>query len=432
MKMNHEYGRSFVWLIASLLCCCSASVRGQGQTGTVDETAIGSIQDIPAIEGRIVEALKHTGGKGTFVIPEIRPVGTNGVCGKVCIAGRGRIPIAKDSGKEAGKGVVLEWIYPMHQGAELSMMKTKVGIITQHEDVDYSSAYSAGAVWLTTPELLKGEKIDPQCGVSIAPGVRLGSLYDGDGQMAFDYVQAGSELIAFPAGTVGSVHRFVGEITVGKYVFAGENDPFNPLTFLLMKDGYVYVRGKGTVTLPDGKTTQLGRDSTQLRLKTAQERAVASSPGVRQPGNSTPAPSYSPELIDDMAALKLMCAAVRLDRLGLLTVALTTEDRKHLADRLIALHGKYRIDTTTHLYSNARRWGCGQGSTGPFLYLEMNDWSEIFHVDSASLPFVKLSGGKLEINLQSLTISFEQGAVAAIGGKKYRYANNGWSAISVN
>lgn len=432
MKRNDERSKALFLLVASLLCCCSASVRGQGQTGTVGETAISSIQDVPVIEGRIVETLKNTGAKGSYVISEIRPVGTNGLCGKVCIAGRGRLPIARNSGEGAGKGVLLEWIYPMHRGAELSMLKTKVGIITQREDVDYSSAYAAGAVWQTIPELIKDEKIDPLCGVFLAPGVRLGSLYEGDGQLVFDYVRAGAELIPFPAGTAGSIHRFVGEITVGKYVFAGEDDPFNPLTFLLTKDGYVYVRGKGTVTLPDGKTIQLGRDTTRLRLRTAQEPPPSLPSGARTPSSRRRVPLYSPELINDMAALKLMCATVRLDRLGLLTVALTMEDRKNLADRLIALHGKYHIDTTTHLYSDARRWGCGHGSTGPFLYLEMNDWAEIFRVESAKLPFVKLSGGRLELNLQSLTVSFEPGAVAAIGGKKYRFANDGWSAISAN
>lgn len=60
-----------------------------------------------------------------------------------------------------------------------------------------------------------------------------------------------------------SVHRYKGERIMSfgnrEYKFNGDKD--NPLTFVLLKNiGYVYLYGKGKITLPDGKEKLLGYD----------------------------------------------------------------------------------------------------------------------------------------------------------------------------
>jgi hypothetical protein len=62
--------------------------------------------------------------------------------------------------------------------------------------------------------------------------------------------------------------RFSGKVAIGKYVFVGEGDRSNLLTFLKFDlkgksvraySKLVYVRGKGKVILPDGKVIKLGQ-----------------------------------------------------------------------------------------------------------------------------------------------------------------------------
>lgn len=59
-----------------------------------------------------------------------------------------------------------------------------------------------------------------------------------------------------------SVHRFSGEVKFANTklpVFIGDGDKSNRLTFLLLKDtGYIYMRGRGRVVFPDGRTVELG------------------------------------------------------------------------------------------------------------------------------------------------------------------------------
>jgi len=56
----------------------------------------------------------------------------------------------------------------------------------------------------------------------------------------------------------GVTHVWVGRCSVGDYVFDGSR--WSPLTFRIDKDkGYAYIKGRGTVTLPDGKSISLPR-----------------------------------------------------------------------------------------------------------------------------------------------------------------------------
>jgi len=84
------------------------------------------------------------------------------------------------------------------------------------------------------------------------------------------YISAGAE---FPGDTDGlnatlygpnygdgSILRFTGTaIKINDYIFEGDGDELNRLTFYVIKDlGYVYLRGKGNVTTPKGEIKALG------------------------------------------------------------------------------------------------------------------------------------------------------------------------------
>lgn len=58
----------------------------------------------------------------------------------------------------------------------------------------------------------------------------------------------------------GAIHRFMGRVRIGPYVFESQGDQRNRLTFALIKDiGYVYIRGMGRVILPDGAERVFGK-----------------------------------------------------------------------------------------------------------------------------------------------------------------------------
>lgn len=53
----------------------------------------------------------------------------------------------------------------------------------------------------------------------------------------------------------GLVHILRGRVNYEGYIF--ESDPDNPLQFSISDKGYVYQRGKGTITIPEGKVIKL-------------------------------------------------------------------------------------------------------------------------------------------------------------------------------
>ena len=429
-KRNEIWKTGWLWVVCSLLSC-NPAIGAEGPTGRVAENAVGSINEMPALEAQRVETVEKKGTNGFYVISDIRPVGTGSLRGKFCIAGRGSLPTARDTNERPGKDVLLEWIYPQQQGSVLNMLKTKVGVMFQRADVDYSSIHAAGAVWQTIPRLFDREKFEPLCGVALAEGLRLGALYEGDGNLVFDYVRAGDLVVLLPAGTAGSIHRFVGEVAIGRYVFSGENDPLNPLTFLLTRGGYVYLRGRGTVTLPDGETVQMSSITPQVRLKTVLEPVARQHPDDRPAIASGPAPKSSvPQTINDQATLKLLCVVVRLERLGLLPSSLSPQTRKSIADHLVALHEKHGITSTTPMHSDVSMWGGLPGATRPTLFVEINKGNEIFHVEAEGWQAIKWGGGRILMDLQSLAVSFDNGAEAIVGRTQYRYLNGVWRAVS--
>jgi len=219
------------------------------------------VDRIPTIESDLIASIKSKSAKNVFVIKDIRPVGRGQTEGRICIAGKGSLPVSKGTRERLGEGVILELISPIQRGAKVNIQKGKAGVRLKHRKLDHSPIFSVGAIWEKIPLLMHDNKdgIDPMNGVAFVPGIRLGALYEGDGHLMFDYVKAGDQVIHFPAGTAGSVHRFAGQITVGRYVFISKADPVYPLTFLLTSDGYVYLRGRGKVIFPTFKVVNLGK-----------------------------------------------------------------------------------------------------------------------------------------------------------------------------
>ena len=60
----------------------------------------------------------------------------------------------------------------------------------------------------------------------------------------------------FAVWCYGAKHTWVGVLTYGNHTFNSDKD--NPLQFTIDKDkGYVYIKGKGSVKLPDGQVIEL-------------------------------------------------------------------------------------------------------------------------------------------------------------------------------
>lgn len=67
----------------------------------------------------------------------------------------------------------------------------------------------------------------------------------------------GGRLLCIPAGD-GCVHRYQGEVRLRDFTLVGDGDWSNRLTFAVIEDvGYVFLRGKGRVEMPDGRTISL-------------------------------------------------------------------------------------------------------------------------------------------------------------------------------
>jgi ankyrin repeat protein len=82
---------------------------------------------------------------------------------------------------------------------------------------------------------------------------------------------------SFVLSGVGSIHRFARTVKVGNYTFIGEGDRENRLTFLLLDEGYVYLRGKGRVIPPaPGEEMKFGYSSEPGAGAGARPKATAS------------------------------------------------------------------------------------------------------------------------------------------------------------
>lgn len=412
-------------------------------------------QGVPEIEARLVESIARDGVADHFVIRDIRPIGSGSTKGRICIAGRGSLPLATGSRERLGEGVVLEWITPVQRGAEINVQKGRSAIIVKNQNVDANTAnFSVGAIWEKLPMLIDGHTIDDMCGVAFSPGIRLGALYDRDGDLAFDYVQAGAQVIQCPAGSAGSVHRLVGDINMGPYTFHGENDPLQPLTFLLSPEGYVHLRGRGVVTLPDGKRVPL--DPAEDRASKSNEPGQRSGVppirqdlGVRSPGPAEPGrrdgqtskpvsdPARDADVIHDAARIKLLLYALGPTGGGFVLQPdgriLARELPKPIVDSITKelgeLLNKCNIDLAEcGVHSEAV--GASSAVTGgeTELSLEMEEWADIITVTPEDkFPAVKLKSGSIRLKLPSMEVVFEEGAVCSVSGSKYEYRNEGWT-----
>lgn len=230
-------------------------------------------------ENRLLESLMQIGAGRQYVIPQIRPMGKGTVAGRICMIGRGELPVARNTAERVGEGTVLESIRPALPGADINLMKGSMGMMLNLNQGTFdmnTAAYSAGALWKKIPLLIGGQGLDGSLGVAFVRDVRLGGLYENDGNLMFDYIDVSDGRAALcPAGTPGSVHRLIGEIAIGNWTFFGEKDVARPLTFVLTKEGYVYLRGKGKVRLPNGTTVQLGEKPVEPPAKADNAHASA-------------------------------------------------------------------------------------------------------------------------------------------------------------
>ncbi len=248
---------------------------------------VSSVKDVPKIEQRLVESIAREGTDGRFLIPQIRPIGTSTVGGKICIIGQGKLPISRSANERLGEGTVLESIRPVRPGDIVNESKGTFGVLVGRNGLDANKAsYSPGAIWKTIPNLVVGDEIDETRGVAFVSGIRLGCLYEGDGNLVFDYIKADDQILVCPAGSSGSIHRIIGRLGVGNYLFTGEKDVLYPLTFILTKEGYVYLRGRGTVKLANGETVQLGLTPEGVK-KQPQSDAIILSRIKAEPGDGS-------------------------------------------------------------------------------------------------------------------------------------------------
>jgi hypothetical protein len=86
---------------------------GSGLTQQATAGEITSVKDVPEIERRLVDSIERDGTNGRFLIPHIRPIGSGTTIGRICVAGRGSLPFAKDTAERLADGVILEWIGPV-------------------------------------------------------------------------------------------------------------------------------------------------------------------------------------------------------------------------------------------------------------------------------------------------------------------------------
>ncbi|MFC1653134.1 ankyrin repeat domain-containing protein [Planctomycetota bacterium] len=113
-----------------------------------------------------------------------------------------------------------------------------------------------------------------------------------------------------------SIHRFHGEVkfdNVKLPAFIGDGNNSNRLTFLLLKDtGYVYMRGKGRVVFPDGRTVELG-NSALLKPTDLSVVAGANNGSAKQPdshsNNLTPKSTENVDRRNSDGVTQLMVAA---------------------------------------------------------------------------------------------------------------------------
>jgi hypothetical protein len=85
--------------------------------------------------------------------------------------------------------------------------------------------------------------------------------------------------------TDGSVHRIKGTITTDTCTLINEGAESERLTFAVIQPhGYVYLRGKGKVILPDGREVALGYDEGANQLRSTQTPQQPSDQGASQMG----------------------------------------------------------------------------------------------------------------------------------------------------
>lgn len=227
---------------------------------------------IDTIESLIVDGIAKIGIQNRFVIPEILPASNSKISSKTAIIGKGSIPLMTDDLRKI-KGINIKLICPVADGSTINIVvgsaymetgminfitkEDAVTFIPTYNDKDINNNVAEGAIWNNIPLIIQNGKIDTIGGVGIwksgTDEIKVGSMYPSDGILVFNPIKVNGVEYLIPGGNAASIHRIIGTIRIGNYIFNGEKNPVYPLTFLLdSKYGYVYIRGKGKVTLPNG------------------------------------------------------------------------------------------------------------------------------------------------------------------------------------
>ncbi len=147
----------------------------------------------------------------------------------------------------------------------------------------------------------------------------------------------------------GAKHTWVGELTYAGYTFASDDN--DPLQFTVDEEkGYVYIAGKGTVTLPDG---------TSVTLPSADQYTPA--PGVGETVVVIANPDCPPPTITSADEV-----IVRV-RWGALSAEFAESNANHFSF-VFLLDGEDKGDIKPYrqqaqTYSGLEEYGCGTGDT---------------------------------------------------------------------
>jgi hypothetical protein len=123
-------------------------------------------------------------------------------------------------------------------------------------------------------------------GVAGNPHAFVMTEYPNDGPLALGF---GGQSQDVPGD--GSVHRYRGEVAipVGSSIYKINGDEKDPVAFLLLRGrGYVYLHGKGTVTLPNGQVLRL--EETQSPVEPAAR--IGAKPSAAAPAAAGKAARY--------------------------------------------------------------------------------------------------------------------------------------------
>lgn len=193
--------------------------------------------EIKKMEVALIDSIKVKGTGDRFVIAEIRPAKKNN---ELKIPHGVTTVIKYKTGIVAVIGGFYEeddpWVYPFDGGPG------RMSSFPMNPSEAYYPSRSLG---------LGGFFAVREDGTLTADGKNY--IYDGVGRI----IEENEKIEDFVPMMDGGICRFIGKHMFQGFEFYGEES--DPLTFVLIENrGYVYLHGKGTVSLKDGKKARFG------------------------------------------------------------------------------------------------------------------------------------------------------------------------------